>query len=107
MSRGPLSAPHFRHHGLPSTTRHSIPPIRLELLDSLGTELVGAAGRGEVSVENVEVFRMVSVGTSILGDLDDYATTAATPSTAKSRFTMTLSRLQWQSKPLTISPWRE
>ena len=48
-------------------------PLRVEVLpDGLEAELVeaaerGEAGRGEGSVEHVEVFRMVSVGTSILG----------------------------------------
>ena len=48
-------------------------PIRVEMLpDGLEAELIEAAERGEArrgegSVEHVEVFRMVSVGTSILG----------------------------------------
>ena len=48
-------------------------PIRVESLpDSFEAECVeaaerGEAGRGKGSVEHVEVFRMVSVGTSILG----------------------------------------
>lgn len=48
-------------------------PIHVEVLaDGLEAELIeaaerGEAGRGEGSVEHVEVFRMVSVGTSILG----------------------------------------
>ncbi|CAL8898581.1 hypothetical protein PGAAJM_07375 [Kocuria varians] len=48
-------------------------PIRIEMLThGLEAELVeaaerGEAGRGEGSVEHVEVFRMGSVGTSILG----------------------------------------
>ena len=45
-------------------------------------------GRAEGSVRQVEVFRTVSVRTSILGDLDPYprplAAESATPSTAKS-----------------------
>ncbi len=68
-------------------------PARLQTLpDSLETEVIEAAergqiGRGEGSVEHVEVFRTVSVGTSILEDLDPYPETdATTPSTAKSRF---------------------
>ena len=69
-------------------------PIRLEMLTySLEAELVetaerGQAGRGEGSLEHVEVFRMGSVGTSILEDLDAYPAidprTSTTPSTAKS-----------------------
>lgn len=72
-------------------------PIRDEMLsDGLQAEFVEAAERseagcGEGSVEHVEVLRMVSVGTSILGDLDAYpaiaARTPATPSTAMSRIT--------------------
>lgn len=48
-------------------------PIRLEALaDGYETELIetaehGQIGRGEDSVEHVEVFRMAGVGTSILG----------------------------------------
>ena len=70
-------------------------PISLEQLpDGLKAELVetaerGEAGRSEGSVKHVEVFRMGSVGTSILEDLDPYpadgALTPTTPSTAKSR----------------------
>lgn len=69
-------------------------PIRLEALpDGLQTELVetaerSEAGRGEGSVEHVEVFQMASVGTSILEDLDVDPRTSGqlstTPSTAKS-----------------------
>jgi len=39
----------------------------------------GQIGRGEGSVEHVEVFRTVSVGTSILEDLDAYPPNAARP----------------------------
>ena len=73
-------------------------PIRLEMLTySLEAELVetaerGQAGRGEGSLEHVEVFRMGSVGTSILEDLDAYPAidprTSTTPSTAKSQVTL-------------------
>ena len=69
-------------------------PIRLEQLpDGLKAELVEAAERGQVSgrerrVVHVEVFRMGSVGTSILEDLDAYPRTTirptTTPSSAKS-----------------------
>ena len=61
----------------------------------LKAELVEAAERGQVRgrerrVVHVEVFRMGSVGTSILEDLDPYpadgALTPTTPSTAKSHF---------------------
>lgn len=61
--------------------------------DGLQAELIktaerAGAGRGEGSVKHVEVFRMVSVGNSILGDLDAYPATATrtrpTPSIAKS-----------------------
>ena len=57
------------------------------LSDSLQTELIetaerGQIGRGEGSVEHVEVFRTVSVRTSILEDLDLYPPNAArTPTT--------------------------
>ena len=48
-------------------------------------------GRGEGSVEHVEVFLMGGVGTSIMGDLDPRSHTPATkrrtPSTAKSPIT--------------------
>ena len=74
-------------------------PIRFETLpDGLKTELVesaerGETGRGEGSVEHVEVFQMGSVGTSILEDLDPYPRTSTpiptTPSTAKSHFGVT------------------
>ncbi len=70
-------------------------PIRLEeLSDSLQAELIESAEQSEIesgegSVEHVEVFRTVSVRTSILEDLDPYPATdprtPATPSTAKSR----------------------
>ena len=62
--------------------------IRLKALpDGFQTEFIetaerGQTGRGEDSVEHVEVFRMGSVGTSILEDLDAYP---PTPPTAKSR----------------------
>ena len=63
--------------------------IRLKALpDGFQTELIetaerGQTGRGEDSVEHVEVFRMGSVGrTSVLVDLDAYP---PTPPTAKSR----------------------
>ena len=69
-------------------------PIRLEMLTySLEAEFVeaterGQAGRSEGSLEHVEVFRMGSVGTSIMEDLDTYPAIAARPpptlSTAKS-----------------------
>lgn len=60
-------------------------PIRAEVLsDAPEDELVesaerGEAGRGEGSVEHVEVFRAVSVGTSIEEDLDPYPAIAADP----------------------------
>ena len=50
-------------------------------------------GRGKGSVKQVEVFQMVSVRTSIMGDLDVYPDTPAltppTPSSAKSPLTAT------------------
>jgi len=58
-------------------------PIRFQPLpDSLQAELVkategGQIGRGEGSVEHVEVFPVDSVGTSILEDLDPYPPIAA------------------------------
>lgn len=71
-------------------------PIGLESLpDGFEAELVetterGQIGRGEGSLEHVEVFWMGSVGTSILEDLDPYPATGTrtptTPSTAKSPF---------------------
>ena len=65
VSRTTPSAPHFRHHGSGSATPaldHRA--LRLEsLADSLKTEFVetaerGQIGRGEGSVEHVEVFQM-------------------------------------------------
>ena len=68
-------------------------PIRLEQLpDSFEAELIQSAERGQIrrgegSLEHVEVFRMVSLGTSILEDLDPSPPTdASTPSNAKSPF---------------------
>ena len=70
-------------------------PVWLEQLsDGFKSELVEGAERGQVrgregSVEHVKVFRMGSVGPSILEDLDAYPAIAAriptTPSSAKSR----------------------
>ena len=90
-------------------------PIRLKALpDSLEAELVESAERGQVrgregSVEHVEVFRMGSVRTSILEDLDAYPANATrtptTPSTAKSRFSM---RAAFTGDDLrTLDAWNE
>ena len=69
---------------------------RLKMLPhSFQAEIVEAAERGQIrrsegSVEQVEVFRMGSVGTSILEDLDPYPAngtrTLTTPSITKSPF---------------------
>lgn len=78
-------------------TRHSITAIRLDpLADGVPAELVkaaerGEAGRGEGSVEHAEVFRMVSVGTSILEDLAVY------PRTSRQLLMPPLRKARWAS----------
>uniref|UniRef100_UPI001C4E1FD6 hypothetical protein n=1 Tax=Microbacterium sp. BF1 TaxID=2821146 RepID=UPI001C4E1FD6 len=72
----------------PPTLSTAKSPYSLEAEFVEATER-GQAGRSEGSLEHVEVFRMGSVGTSIMEDLDTYPAIAARPpptlSTAKSR----------------------
>jgi len=87
-------------------------PIGLQPLpDHDETKFVQAAERRQIrvvegSVGHVEVFRMGSVRTSILGDLDPYPGTTATPSSAMSQFLSAQTELVISALEL-FAAWRD